>query len=68
MYIELFESPVLNSLGFCLWDWMRSEVYKTKLDTREELLALILNAAARIKKSEDPLRRTTRDLRTRVAK
>ena len=34
----------------------------------DELLAHILDAAARIKKSEDQLRRTTRDLRTRFAK
>jgi hypothetical protein len=44
------------------------EVYKRKVDTRDELLARILDAAARIKKREDQLRRTTRDLRTRVAK
>ena len=34
----------------------------------DELLARILDAAARIKKREDQLRRTTRDLRTQVAK
>jgi hypothetical protein len=34
---------------------------------RDELLARILDAVARIKKHEDQLRRTTRDLRTRVA-
>jgi hypothetical protein len=33
----------------------------------DELLARILAAAASIKKREDQLRRTTRDLRTRVA-
>jgi len=38
------------------------------VDTRKELLAHILDAAACIKKREDQLRRTTRDLRTRVAK
>ena len=47
---------------------MNSEVYKTKVYTRDELFARILDAAARIKKREDQLRRTTRDLRTRVAK
>ena len=47
---------------------MKSEVYKTKVDTRDELLARIFDAAACIKKREDQLRRTTRDLRTRVAK
>ena len=34
----------------------------------DELLARILDAAAGIKKREDQLRRTTRELRTRVAK
>jgi hypothetical protein len=61
-------SPDLTPLGFCLWVWMKSEVYKRKVDTRDELLARILYPTARIKKREDQLRRTTRDLRTRVAK
>jgi hypothetical protein len=47
---------------------MKSEVYKLKVDTPDELLARILGAAACIKKQEDQLRRTTRDLRTQVAK
>jgi hypothetical protein len=47
---------------------MKSEVYKTTADTPDELLARILDAAAGIKKREDQLRRTTRDLGTRVAK
>jgi hypothetical protein len=34
----------------------------------DELLSRILDAAARIKKREDQLRRKTRDLRTRVTK
>jgi hypothetical protein len=34
----------------------------------DELLAHILHAAVCIKKREDQLRRTTRDLRTRIAK
>jgi hypothetical protein len=38
------------------------------VNTRDELLARILDAAARIKKRDDQLRQTTRDLRTRVAK
>ena len=49
-------------------NWMKSEVYKRKVDTPDELLARILGAAACIKKQEDQLRRTTRDLRTQVAK
>jgi hypothetical protein len=47
---------------------MKSEVYKRNVDTRDGLLARILDAAARIKTREDQLRRTTRDLRTRIAK
>jgi hypothetical protein len=39
-----------------------------KGDTADELPARILDAAASIKRREDQLRRTTRDLRTRVAK
>jgi hypothetical protein len=54
--IELFESQYLTQLDFCLWGWMKSEVYKRKVDIRNELLARILvaaAAAARIKKRED---------------
>jgi hypothetical protein len=40
---------------------MKSEVYKIKMDSRDELFA-------RIKTREDDVRRTTRDLRTRFAK
>jgi soluble P-type ATPase len=47
---------------------MKSEVYKRKVDTRDELLARILDAAACIKKREDQLRRITRDLGTRFEK
>ena len=54
--------------NFCLWGWMDSEVYERKVDTPDELLARIWNAAACIEKREDQLRRTTRDLRTRVLK
>jgi len=64
----LFETTDLNSLDFCLSGRLKDEVYKRKVDTREELIARILDAAALIKKREYQLRRTTRDLRTRVAK
>jgi hypothetical protein len=47
---------------------MNSEVYERKVDTRDEVLGRILDAAARMKKGEEQLRRTIRDLRTRVAK
>jgi hypothetical protein len=47
---------------------MKGEVCTRKVDTPDELLAPVFSAAARIKKREDQLRRTTLDLRTRVAK
>jgi len=45
---------------------MKREDYKRRW-TGDELLARILDAAARINKREDQLRRRIRDLRTRVA-
>jgi len=47
---------------------MKSEVYKIKVDTADELLASILVVVACVMRREDQLRRTTRDLQTRVAK
>jgi len=44
------------------------KVNKTEVDTPDELLAGIFDAAACMKKREDQLRRTTRDPRTRVEK
>ena len=49
----------------CLLVGLREE---GSLDTREESLAGILDAAARIKTRKNQLRRTARDFRTRVAK
>jgi hypothetical protein len=47
---------------------MKNEVCKRKVDSPDELLALILDAVGCIKKREDQLRGTTGDLSTRVAK
>jgi len=47
---ELFETPDLTPLDFCLCGWMKSGFYKIKVDARQELLAYISNAAARIEK------------------
>jgi hypothetical protein len=44
------------------------EVYKRNVDRHEELFSRNMDAAASMKKREDQLRRTTRDLRRRVAK
>jgi hypothetical protein len=50
--MQLFESPGPTPLDFFLWVWMKSEVYKLKVDTPDELLARIVDAAACIKKRE----------------
>ena len=60
--IERFESPDGIVLGFCSWCWMKSEVCTRNVDTRDGLLTRSLNAAARVKKGEDELRRKTREL------
>ena len=42
---------------------MKSEVYKEKVNTREELVACIMNSAALIKQErQDDLRRATRTI------
>jgi hypothetical protein len=56
----MFESPNPTPLDFCLSN--------LEVDTRDELLACILDAAAHIKKREDQLKISTRNLRTRFAK
>ena len=35
-------SPDLTPLDFCLWGWIKSEVYKEIVNTRDELVACIL--------------------------
>ena len=48
---------------------MRSEVYKEKVNIRDELVARIMNSAAVIKQErQDDLRRTTRTVVKRVEK
>jgi len=47
-------------LDFCLWGWMKSEVYREKLNARDELVARIMDSAALIKQErQDDLRRAT---------
>jgi len=64
--IQLFEVGAYRS-GFCVWGWMESEVYKEKVNTRDELVARIMNSAALIKQErQDELRRATRTVAKRV--
>ena len=44
--IEMFKFPDITPLDFCLWGWMKNEVYKRKVDTRDKLIACILGAVA----------------------
>jgi len=54
---------------FFLWGWMKSEVYKGKVNTKHELVARIMNSAALIKQErQDDLRRATRTVAKRVEK
>ena len=60
-------SPDLTPLDFCLWGWMKSEVYKEKVNTRYELVARIMNSAALLKhERQDDLRRATHTVVKRV--
>jgi len=66
--IQLFKGGLIP-LDFCLWGWMKSEVYKEKVNTRVELVARIMNSAALIKQErQDDLRRAKRTIAKRVGK
>ena len=52
-----------------VWGWLKSEVYKEKVNTRDELVVRIMNSAALIKQErQDDLRRATRTIAKRVEK
>ena len=61
-------SPDLTQLDFCFWGWIKSDVYRRKVDTRDEVLDHIMDVIARIKERQDALRRSTRHVLKRVAK
>jgi len=66
--IQLFEFGTYTS-DFCLWGWKKSEVYKEKVNTRDGLVARIINSAALIKQERrDDLRRATLTVAKRVEK
>jgi hypothetical protein len=56
-----------NSVTFLFGTPDEAGSLQKKVDTRDELLSRILDAVGRIKKRDDQLRRTTRDLWTRAA-
>lgn len=61
-------SPDLNPLDYCLWGWMKSLVYATRVETREALLDRINNAAAIIRNNRLSIRRATRAINKRANK
>jgi len=64
--IQLFKFGAHRS-EFCLLGWMKSTDYKEKVNTRDELVACILNSAALIKhERKDDFRRATRTIVKRV--
>jgi len=68
MKIQLFEVGEYRS-DFRLRGWMKSEVYKEKVNTRDELVARIMNSTALIKQErQDDLRRATSTFAKRVEK
>jgi hypothetical protein len=58
--LQLLQSGAQCSVDFCLWGWVKNEIYRRKFNTRGELLARILDAAANKVKHKDQLRETTR--------
>jgi len=72
MYIYIYKLATkisgLNLVRFFVWGLMMIEVYRKKLDTRDELLVNIPDVIACIKERPDALRRTTHHVFTRVAK
>ena len=66
--VQLFEFGAYRS-DFCLWGRMKSEVYKEKVNTRDELIARIMNSAAPTRQErQDDLRRATRTVAKSVEK
>jgi hypothetical protein len=66
--LQLFEGGAYRS-DFCVWGWLKSQVYKEKVNTRDELVARIMTSAAVIKQErQDDLGRATRTNAKRVEK
>ena len=66
--IQPFEVGAYRS-DFCLWGWMKREVYKEKVNTGDELVARIMNSASLIKQErQDDLRRATSTVAKRFEK
>ena len=60
-------SPDLSPLDYCVWGWMKELVYSVKVETRNALLARILDPADFIRNSQRKLQRATRAVHNRAA-
>ncbi len=60
-------SQDLSPLDYCVWGWMKELVYSVKVETRDALLARIMDAADVIRNSELKLLRATRAVHNRAA-
>ena len=66
--IQLFMVGTYSS-EFFMWRWMKSILYKEKVNTTDELVALVMNSAAVIKQGrQDDLMRPTRTVAKKVVK
>jgi len=66
--IQLFVVGTYRS-DFCQWEWMKSEVYKEKVNTRDGLVVrIMINAAPLTQERQDYLRRTTHTVAKRIEK
>ncbi|KAJ4448543.1 hypothetical protein ANN_10561 [Periplaneta americana] len=58
--------PRFNTLDYCIWGWMKDIVYQIRVQTGEELIQRILDAAATIRNKYVKLRNATRAVHTRA--
>jgi hypothetical protein len=66
--IQLLEFGAYRFVS-CLWEWMNREDYKEKVNTRDELVARIMNSAALIEQDrQDDIKRATRTIAKMVEK
>lgn len=61
-------SPDLSPLDYCIWGWMKGQVYKTRINSREELIARIMDSATQLKEHPRKLRNSTKAVHKRALK
>lgn len=61
-------SPDLTPLDYCLWGWLKNEVYKVKVDNRDALINRIRNAANDIRENHEAIRSATGAVQRRSEK